>query len=521
MRAGADEARAAVGAGGLMVPTHLVVVGAYPLLAWTCSSLGLPEGALLYWLSVYTVVLCAWCLGSWYALTGSLFDIYGVFFLTGSLFNAGHALLEALRLNEAGILNGMFGTETTVRTLILVTVGLAALHLGALLGAGRGRASPGERVDESAGPRRPPGRSGEAGALRLVGWGLLAVSALPSVAVLRRALSIVLTAGYMGLYQQQEPTGLAAGPQILADYLMPAAIFLGLGSEGRRLPVLVSVAVVISHALIKLFLGYRAFAIMPVIAFAWAFHRSVRRIPTTALLGAGCLVLFVVFPLVRAFRDTGGSERSSWSALVQSLWSVDNPCVAILAEMGGSMGTVAYTLELVPSSRDYDLGVGYLYALTTVLPNVFGDLHPAVARGTASDWLIWTVDPYTAARGGGIGFSFIAEAYMNFGWLGAPVFLAGVGYGLAALAAWARGRDLLRVAFVACFWCFLSHYARGEAITVVRPLVWYALLPALAAGALSGSWSFAGPAAPRAAALAGSGGEESGHERCGSAGSSL
>ena len=45
-------------------------------------------------------------------------------------------------------------------------------------------------------------------------------------------------------------------------------------------------------------------------------------------------------------------------------------------------------------------------------------MHPSVAHGQPSDWLIETVNPYLAERGLGLGFSFIAEAYMNFGKVG-------------------------------------------------------------------------------------------------------
>ena len=89
------------------------------------------------------------------------------------------------------------------------------------------------------------------------------------------------------------------------------------------------------------------------------------------------------------------------------------------------------------------------------------------------------MDPSFASQGGGFGYSFIAEAYLNWGW-GAPLFLGLVGFLFAKLIVWAcREGAPARLAAVASFTGFVLFWARGEAIDVVRPLVWYALIPYL------------------------------------------
>ena len=142
------------------------------------------------------------------------------------------------------------------------------------------------------------------------------------------------------------------------------------------------------------------------------------------------------------------------------------------------MRNVAHTWELVPSHRDYDLGSGYFYALSTALPNVFADLHPAIARGTASAWLVNTVEPVLARVGGGLGYSFIPEAYLNFGWFGVVLVPAVIGYAVVRAVAWAeRSSDPARLAALACFLPSLLFFARAETTMVVRPLLWYSVAP--------------------------------------------
>jgi oligosaccharide repeat unit polymerase len=216
----------------------------------------------------------------------------------------------------------------------------------------------------------------------------------------------------------------------------------------------------------------------PLLAFVWAYQRTIRPIPRGILLSGAAAILLVVFPVVGSVRTTAGTNRLSWDFLVQTYASIDNPLVAILSEMGTSMQTVAHTLELVPSTRPFDWGIGYLYGLGTILPNLFGGVHPAIQRGTASEWLVRLVAPWEVEQGGGLGYSFIAEAYLNFSWVGGAVFLGIVGMGMSYLFVGAmRSPNRLLIASAAITLSFLTHYARGEFYTIARPLVWYVLIP--------------------------------------------
>src|SRR5690606_22908143 len=126
-------------------------------------------------------------------------------------------------------------------------------------------------------------------------------------------------------------------------------------------------------------------------------------------------------------------------------------------------------------------GASYFYALTAIMPNVGWEVHPTIRHGTLSEWLVKTVDPVIAAAGGGLGCSVIAEAYLNFGWVGGPLWLMLLGYGLSWLFMKSDGTDPARLALAASFLSFFFVFARGEAAIVARGLVWYALAPYLLA----------------------------------------
>lgn len=462
-----------------IIAGQCVVLALSLLLPFAYLGLGLRAEALLYPASVFLAATAAWSLWSWRMVTGKLFDPYVLFFIAALLFNGGQAFLEILGLNERGILGGVFPPEIVLQTLFLIILGLGSVQLGALLAAAAVRRSPAERVPEAA---DAPSRTRD---VRLVGWGLIVLAAVPTLLVLRGAVATVMAHGYFALFQREAATGFAAWLRIVSGLLMPGTLFLLAGSRGRAWPLAASGVIVLTYTATQFFLGDRAPAAMALIAYVWLWDRCIRRLPRAGLLSAGAALLFVVFPLVRFIRSVSGAHRLSLSFMSEAFLAIRNPFTAILTEMGGSMKTVAYTLQLVPHTRGYEWGLSYLYALLTVVPNFFWRIHPSRAHGTAGTWLVRTVAPRYAALGGGYGFSFIGEAYLNFGWFGAPVALALIGFLFAKLVLWAdRSGDPARLAMLASFTRYFLYFARAESVAVVGPPLWYSVLPWLAVDAV-------------------------------------
>lgn len=415
-----------------------------------------------------------WSFWSWFLVTGQLFTPYTLFLLSTILFNGGQGLLEVFQLNKQGILDGQFSAETLLKTLFLVLLSFVCFHLGGLLST--------LTVKEPA-PLAPERLQAQRQDVRRVGQFLLAVSFLPALFVLREGVVAVLSYGYALLYQGAGAAGTGGSAlRILGLFLVPAALFLLTGSQENTKDRAIATGLIVTYCLTYLFLGERNRAILPLIAFAWLWHRLIKPIQGKYLLGAGAFVGFVVFPVIREVRNSAGGDRFSLDSLINTFMNMqDNPAISTIAEMGGSMITVAFTLDLVPASQDFHWGADYFFALLTLLPNIFGgDVHPAVARGTVSYWLLAQVNPFAIERNIGLGFSYIAEAYLNFGWIGSAIALTGMGFLYGRLILWATlSKDPAKFSAVASFTAFFLFYARAETLLIVRPLVWYSLLPYL------------------------------------------
>lgn len=454
-----------------MLFAHFLAVGLLAGLGGVYHVLAPPVEVCIYPASVLLTLIIGWAFWSWRLAGRSWLEPYGLFLLSACLFNGGQAVLEILRLNQGGLLNGRFSDPVVLGALYLVSLGLAALHLGALAAAAGQR-----RCGESQEPV-----PGGAAALQKIGLLCLGVSLAPVGMVLRDALSVVNQHGYDGLFGRQDQAQLPSVVQALAALSVPGILFL-LGG-GRRKP-LVRAAVILLLAVysgILLFVGSRGPAVMPLVAALWLYHRAVHRIPGTVSVALG-LALLLALPIIAGVRGMAGEWRATGEWLASIPEDAGELAIRGLSELGGTLAISAHTLQLVPAGRPYDYGLSYLYALATMVPNLGWQVHPAVARGLWADWLVRTVDPSRAAKGGGMGFSFLAEAYANFGWYGYGFALAALGYLLVRFFMWGeRGSDVVRLAMVASVLSVILLYARGESGALVRPVVWYALAPYAAA----------------------------------------
>jgi len=433
---------------------------------------------LTYPASVLLITVIVWNFYSWHLLGRKWFEPYSLFLLAACLFNGGQALLEPFGLNPGGMLSNRVSPDLCAEALYLVALGLTALHFGALAAL---LPTDNRQVSRTSIPASPS----RLRALRIVGLICMGAAVIPMTLLLRDTMTTALNQGYMGLYGRASEEGIHGPIQAVASFMISGAMFLAAGSRKKRLSLVIAVTFVLAYAAVMFISGSRSPAAMLLISFAWVYERSVRRLPRIAII-AGGLCLLLILPVVGALRDTPGLWQDPVRLFKEEFQAQDNPFTAVVSEMGGSLATVAYTIGLIPSVRPFDYGASYFYAASTVIPNVGWAIHPAIAHGFLADWLIKTVDPTLAARGGGLGYSFIAEAFANFGWYGSVLLLVSLGYLLMRLFRWGTDtNDCARHAVIGTFLAFFLLFARGESNAVVRSLAWYSLLPYLAVSAIA------------------------------------
>lgn len=179
---------------------------------------------------------------------------------------------------------------------------------------------------------------------------------------------------------------------------------------------------------------------------------------------------------VRAIRESEGPARSlseGWQVVAES------GALGVLEEMGTSLRPLIETLALVPRSFEFRHGGSYLDAVASAVPNLGASLRtlsPADEQLAPNLWITAVVEPSTFAAGGGLGYSGIAEPYLNFGYTGILVWFAALGYVLARLDATASESNRVGIAVRALFLVAVVTTVRNDMTNFVRPFFWPLLL---------------------------------------------
>ena len=226
------------------------------------------------------------------------------------------------------------------------------------------------------------------------------------------------------------------------------------------------VALILAYVAIQK--GARASLMATGVGLVWCYSQRVKRLNPaliTALVFAGVLV----FPILGEYRNTKhftGIERKSVESLLGDA----------MTDMGSTVNTLLYTMDLVPLTESYAKGIGYLESTYQLIPNVGltpvrDDRLTSGLKAFHSNWLVWQVSPLWAAAGGSYGSSMAGELYFNFGVTGILLGCALIGY----LSGWLRSsaqESSLRLTASALYFGCMIIYIRNPIGVPLKNLVW-------------------------------------------------
>jgi len=257
-------------------------------------------------------------------------------------------------------------------------------------------------------------------------------------------------------------------PRLFGTGITIAAIGLCLAAAGAsREWIRITLLGACLWVLMLFYLGFRGPALIAgVVVYTVAKKKRVN-FPKW-LPWATAAVLLIAIPIMRIAREEPLDERSL-DVSMNGFNVLDGP-----AEMGASIRPLIEITGLV-GPKNYRYGRTYLSALKGIVPNLtlrwespatesFDDLPP-------SHWLIAVVDPWTYRNNGGMGFSAVAEPYMNFGIVGVIGYFFLLGYLLVRL-----DRVSIHSPYALACWALvlgpLLWTTRNDFANFFRPAVW-------------------------------------------------
>ncbi len=338
----------------------------------------------------------------------------------------------------------------------LVAVAMLAFTLGAGLAPRRAAPAP---------PSAVPTSRGE---LYLAG---LAVAALGATLLLKGAVELgVFSSGYGTFFERM----LVDDVRLLWMGLMLFPIGVLIAAAGATRRQMLVVGLVLVGVLAPLFLsGFRGPVIVHVASLLAVWAHKDRRLARglgVALFAAA----LVLAPAIRAAR--AGSDDESPDARARGP-------LAVVLEAGGSLHPLVVTAERIGTGAEGPWGGrSYAIALGRVMLNV-SSRRSSEEYLTPSAWATLQADEWAYENGYGIGFSGVAEPYLNFGFAGILVVFLALGMVVRTWERW-LARDPYLAAIGAASFGFVLWTVRNEALEVFRAM-------AIAAGTVLGAMALA------------------------------
>lgn len=220
--------------------------------------------------------------------------------------------------------------------------------------------------------------------------------------------------GYLGYYRViQSESQFIVFLVLISDYFVPSLLLLIIGNRKNPRIVKTILGVFVLIILLELYIGGRSSAVMLALTILLIYHYMVRPINKKQFL-ALCVACYMGIIILNITADIRTESSRSVTDVVAGSEESYEPVSALLGELGWSMSSLIYTMEYVPGIWPFRLGTSYVFAPTSIIPNLgFWPVHPAALYSDLATWLrsVLGIDF-------GPGYTIVAESYINFSWYG-------------------------------------------------------------------------------------------------------
>lgn len=420
-------------------------------------------------MGVIGIIQLLYSIHSWSKITGAVITPYIIFLISAYTFTFGQSLLYVFdKVTPDRDLMEMFSATSIMPAQYLTLIFLNFFHIGGILSCKKNR-SHNFPYNEMSYMEKQNMQNQIVG-IRKIGTFFLCISIIPYFIERFTLFFIVLTTGYSGIYMQDVKIGVSNIFTILSQYFIPGVLCLLL-IETSKVKRNIFIILLVFEACFWLFTGGRSNGVIIVSILLMYFHICIKPIKLKQAIIVA-IVGFFFISLLGVIAETRVDSNANVSEAISKSFSNNNAFYSAISEMGGSMYPMITSMELVPNQYDFRGGSSYLYAISSVIPNLgFWELHPAMKYGNMNDWLQGAMN-----LNYGPGFSIVAEAYVNFGnWGFLMMLLLGYCFGLIFNINIKDKRNplLLVLAFVFCF--LIIKTVRNSFLATIRSIFYYIL----------------------------------------------
>ena len=317
-------------------------------------------------------------------------------------------------------------------------------------------------------------------AVKVVAWTMFLVSFLFSIQII--LINIRNTQMFSYAYALKSYYSGFRVERFFSVFLPGSFILLVLIYKNSKMLKII-LCLLITYFLLYFSSGSRLQAILLILALLLVYELEFKHLTKTMLikLGIGFLAICFLLVAISSVRNSlqySDSINEVWNN-IQSSFENDNFLLKLINECGFQINSIAVVLKECPSVIDFNFGMTYLNGFGQLIPNLFWSQNPFMQESKDSIFAMYM-------NGGtfGIGSSFIAEAYYNFGYLSVG-FMIFVGwlfskYQLGVNKVYMVENNLLLKYFYLSIPTFALFYVRSDAVGLIKAVAYRCFIPCIA-----------------------------------------
>lgn len=349
----------------------------------------------------------------WCRLKKEIFSPYFVFFLVLFIFTSGQTIGWLLGVDmgtkdlwdrvDHGLTHSLL-----LHGLIYTTLATACFHFGAILAT----------KDENSAKRAGKWDVFQVTqAFSSVGKIMLFLCIPAFIAKTAQDVIAVYIGGYSNYYDViSTGSALMTVISIMAEYYQPCLLILLVANRNDRVKRCFIIVAMLIDVVTTLYVGGRSGAVMTVLGILLAYHFFISPIKKKYFV-IGSVAGYFGIAVLNAIAIIRGTAAKSVEDLISTMGhSLSNAIGSFIGELGWSMTSICWTMNLTNGYYPYRYGMSYLAALTSWIPSAFFGgraNHPVVIWANLGDWLQNALN-----MSYGPGYTMVAESYINFGWYG-------------------------------------------------------------------------------------------------------
>jgi len=306
-----------------------------------------------------------------------------------------------------------------------------------------------------------PCRNDNSKIFRVVGFIIILISIIPYANDCIKMIRLTSLGSYIDAYS------IARNP--IGTFIMSGIIIYLAGCKEKKHITISSILLCI-YVIPLLYIGRRGEAFSGVISYMFLYDRMFKKVSRRNIVILGLIAFIIIMPTISIIRQV---ETKNLSTFIDTFKNIDNPLNQILKETGFSFMITPYLLSLV-NEYSYHYGLDYVFSLLSSIPNLVYKFDYFIKNGEPASWITRIIDYNEWYKGGGVGFNYIAEAYLNFGIIGIVV----IPIIIVTLIKYINKHNYIENRIIAAmFISYIPMFVRGTSYNLIRPILWYAIIP--------------------------------------------